>query len=167
MTPNVSATGVNPFDRQTDPDRHLIWQRLVAADCEAFALGDWRRIEEDFEAETFEGVRCFHSMNPDDRAIVFPDLASYRASWLEASDQFRAKRFARHSHLEALLARTQMNEIDVNGDRAIGHKKFSGTIELADGSSLQDRRQTLYRLHRRHGVWKIVGFIGQLPLAFS
>lgn len=155
---------VNPFDLQTDADRHEIWQRLVMADCEAFAACDWSVIENDFDAGTFEGVRCFHSANPDDWKIVFPDLASYRDSWLTSSGEFRAKKFARLSHHEALMARTHLNEIDIAGDRALTHKKFFGEVLLANGSTLADRRQTLFRLHRRCGVWKIVGFFGQLPL---
>ena len=154
---------MNPFNRQTDPDRHEIWQRLVAADCEAFALGDWPAIENDFDAEAFEGVRCFHSTNPDDWKIVFPELASYRDSWLAASQEFRAKKFAKLSHRDVLLARTHLNDIDIQGDRALAHKKFFGEVLLADGTTLADRRQTLYRLHKRGGVWKIVGFFGQLP----
>lgn len=160
----ATSAYVNPFDRQTDADRHHIWQRLVAADSEAFALGDWSMIESDFDPKAFEGVRCSHSTNPDDWKIVFPDLASYRDSWLAASEEFRTKKFAKLSHLDALLARTQLNEIEINGDRALAHKKFFGEVLLADGSLLADRRQTLYRLHRRGGVWKIVGFFGQLPL---
>jgi hypothetical protein len=158
---------MNPFDRQTDADRRQIWQRLVAADCEAFALGDWSMIERDFDAESFEGVRCFHSPNPDDWKLVFPDLASYRDSWLAASEHFRSKQFAKHSHLEAQLARTHLDVVEINGDRALGHKKFFGDILLADGTVLADRRQTLYRLHRRGSDWKIVGFFGQLPLEFA
>jgi len=124
---------MNPFRRQPDPDRHAIWQRLVAVDCEAFALGDWSMVENDFDAETFEGVRCSYSANPDDWKIVFPDLASYRDSWLAASAEFRKQKFARLSHLEALLARTHLDAIDINGDRAIALKKFYGSVLRADG----------------------------------
>lgn len=155
---------MNPFDARNDPDRHEIWHRLVLADGEAFAVGNWSLIESDFDAEHFEGVRCFHSSNPDDWKIVFPDLASYRDSWLAASELFRSKQFAKYSHLEALLARAHMDEIDIHGDHALAHKKFYGGVQLADGSYLTDRRQTLFRLQRRRGVWKIVGFFGQLPL---
>ncbi len=158
---------MNPFSRQTDPDRHAIWQRLVAVDCEAFAAGDWGMVENDFWADAFEGVRCSHSANPDDWKIVFPDLASYRDSWLAASAEFRKQKFANLSHLQALLARTHLDAIDINGDRAIALKKFYGLVLLADGSTLADRRQTLFRLHRSNGVWKIVGFFGQLPLPFE
>ena len=59
-------------------------------------------IEDDFDADAFEGVRCFLSTNPKDWKIVFPNLASYRDSWLVASEQFCAKKFAKHTHLEAL-----------------------------------------------------------------
>lgn len=155
---------MNPFHFQKNADRYNIWQRLVAADCEAFAAGDWSMIENDFDADAFEGVRCFHSTNPDDWKIVFSDLASYRESWLAASSEFRAKKFATVTHLEALLARTHLDEIDIQGVRALAHKKFFGELLLADGSTLAERRQTLYRLHRRGRIWKIVGFFGQLPL---
>jgi hypothetical protein len=155
---------MNPFDCRTDADRHEIWQRLVTADCAAFAVGDWSMIENDFDAEAFEGVRCFHSINPDDWKIVFPDLASYRDSWLAAAKEFRNRKFAAVSHSEALMVRTHLDEIDICGDRALAHKKFFGEVPYDDGSILADRRQTLFRLQKRNGSWKIVGFFGQLPL---
>src|SRR3954451_22732977 len=130
---------MNPFDQRNDIDRHHIWQRLVATDCEAFASSDWSAVEGDFDAESFEGVRCFHSTNPDDWKIAFPDLASYRDSWLQASEQFRAKQFAEVSHLEALLARTHVDDIQINGDRALALKKFYGEVRLAAGTFLADR----------------------------
>ena len=155
---------MNPFDRRTDLDRYQIWQRLVAADCTAFANGDWSMIESDFEAETFEGVRCNHSTNPDEWKIAFPDLASYRDSWLVAAEEFCGRKFAGVSHLEALLARTHLHEIDIRGNRALAHKKFFGEVTLADESTLATKQQSLFRLHRRGAAWKIVGFFGQLPL---
>ena len=155
---------MNPFDGSAEPDRHVIWQRLVAADCEAFAIGNWSLIEDDFDADAFEGIRCSHSTSPDDWKIAFPDLASYRDSWLAASEEFRTKKFTKHTHLEALSARAHLDEIEIVGARAIAHKKFYGDVQLADGSYLSDRRQTLYRLHRRGEGWKVVGFFGQLPL---
>jgi hypothetical protein len=155
---------MNPFECQIEPDRHVIWERLIAADCDAFSRGDWSVIEADFDADAFEGVRCFHSTNPDDWKIVFPTLEEYRVSWLAASEEFRAKRFANPSHCEVLLARNHLDLIDVAGDRALAHKKFYGDVSMEDGSRLADRRQTLFRLHKRDGKWKIIGFLGQLPL---
>jgi hypothetical protein len=153
---------MNPYS-SADSDRHEIWARLVKADCEAFAAGDWSQIERDFDALVFEGVRCFHSTNPDDWKIVFPTLDSYRDSWLAASEEFCKKQFVGLTHLEALLSRTHLDQIEIEGDRALAHKKFFGELQLADGSILSDRRQTLFRLHRRGPLWKIVGFLGQLP----
>jgi hypothetical protein len=155
---------MNPFDSRTDPDRHYLWLRLVEVDCEAFAAGNWQAIESDFDAEVFEGIRCFHSANPDDWRIALPDLASYRESWLTASAEFRKKQFVGLSHREALMARTHLRDIEVTGDRALAHKKYFGELRLVDGSALNETRQTLFRLRRREGDWKIVGFLGQLPL---
>jgi hypothetical protein len=155
---------MNPFDCQSEPDRHVIWQRLIAADCDAFARGDWSAVATDFDADAFEGVRCSFSTNPDDWKIIFATLEDYRISWVAASEEFRAKRFANLTHREALLARTHLELIDVAGDRALAHKKFYGDVLMKDGSYLADRRQTLFRLRKRAGEWKIVGFFGQLPL---
>src|SRR5436190_12481504 len=134
---------INPFDAASEPDRHQIWQQLVATDCEAFANGDWSMIADDFDVESFEGIRCFHSTNPDDWKIAFPNLASYGDSWLTAVKEFRDRKFATVSHLEALLIRTHLDEIDICGDRAVAHKKFQGEVPYADGSVLADSRQTL------------------------
>lgn len=155
----------NPFDPKTDPDRHFIWQHLIAIDSDAFVLGDWSMIDNDFDAENFEGIRCNHSSDPDRWEIALPQLADYRGQWLAASREFLKKEFANGlTHREVIYRRCRLTQIDIAGDRAIAHKKFSGEIPLADGSTLSGERQTLYRLHRRAGVWKIVGFLGQLPL---
>src|SRR5690349_19774544 len=107
---------MNPFDAKTDPDRHDIWHRLVAIDCEAFAAGDWSQIEGDFDKDSFEGIRCFYSTNPDDWRIVFPDLGSYRDSWLAASAAFRQLEPIGLTHMETLLARCHLDEIEIVGN---------------------------------------------------
>ena len=154
----------NPFDPAADHDRYRIWQRLIAADSDAFAAGDWSAIEGDFDADTFEGIRCHNSANPDDWEIAFPTLASYRDSWLAAARDFAKKQFVGLTNRQAVYARTRLDRIDLAGDRALCHKKFSGDLKLADGSLHTGSRQTLYRLHRRGGAWRIVGFLGFLPL---
>ncbi|MGB7157849.1 MAG: hypothetical protein WBD40_07270 [Tepidisphaeraceae bacterium] len=155
---------INPFDATRDPDRHHIWQRLVAADSDAFAAGDWAAIEGDFDEGNFEGIRCHNSSNPDDWEIAFPTLESYRDSWLAAARDFATKRFVGLSNREAVYARTRLDRIDIAGDRALCHKKFAGDLKLVDGTLHTGTRQTLYRVHRRGGAWKIVGFLGFLPL---
>src|SRR5688572_33459480 len=113
----------NPFDAAREPDRHHIWQRLVAADSDAFATGDWASIESDFDAEQFEGIRCQNSANPDDWEITFPTLASYRDSWLAAARAFAAKQFDGLTNRQAVYARTRLECIDLIGDRALCHNK--------------------------------------------
>ena len=154
----------NPFHPATNPDRHYIWERLIRVDTEAFAAGDWAMIETDFAADRFEGIRCNHSIDPDDWSIVFPRLEDYRDSWLLAAADFLKKKFRDVTPAEALYRRCRLDRIDLLGDRALVHKKFSGEVPLADGSVLSGSRQTLYRLHRIAGTWKVVGFLGQLPL---
>jgi hypothetical protein len=155
----------NPFDPARDPDRHTIWQHLIALDSDAFVQGDWSMIEGDFDADSFEGIRCNHSSDPDDWEFAMPRLSDYRDGWLIASRDFLKKQFANGvTHRQAIYRRCRLTQIDIAGDRALAHKKFSGDIPLLDGTTLSGSRQTLYRLHRKAGVWKIVGFLGQLPL---
>ena len=155
---------INPFHAKSDPDRHWIWHHLVAIDSDAFVLSDWSMIENDFAADRFEGIRCGESSDPDDWTIAFATLDQYRDSWLAASCEYLKKQFVGLSHREAVYRRCRIDRIDIAGVRALVHKKFSGTLPLADGTMLTGSRQTLYRLHRIGGAWKIVGFLGQLPL---
>ena len=46
-------------------------------------------------------------------------------------------------------------------------KKFSGELPLEDAPPLTFNAQTLYRLRKRGRSWKIVGFIGYLPMSLS
>jgi hypothetical protein len=156
---------INPFDAAGDPDRHYLWERMVAADSEAFVAGDWAAIEADFDADQFEGIRCGQSHDPAEWHITFPTLASYRDNWLDLSRQFLARRFVGLTHRQAIFARTHLTRIDIAGDRALCHKQFFGDLPLADGTMLTGVRQTLYRAHRRDGVWKVAGFLGQLSLS--
>ena len=141
----------NPFNETSDPDRHEIWQRLMIADTRAFVAGDFTLIETDFDAEHFEAVRCFHSADPADWRIVFADLASYRASWQKAAEEWRGR--PAEETFQELLSRIRLDQIEIVGHRALAHKRF-----------IRADRQTLYRLHKRGAGWKVVGFLGFLPL---
>jgi hypothetical protein len=159
---------VNPFNATADSQRHAIWDRLVRVDCEAFVAGNWAMVENDFDAGHFEGIRCNNSANPADWRVAFPTLADYRDSWLAASKQFVARKFANGvTPLHAIFTRTHLTDIEIAGDRALCWKKFFGKVPLAGGTALDERRQSLFRLHRRNDSpwgWRIVGFLGQLPL---
>jgi hypothetical protein len=166
MMPKVEPH--NPFDKKSDPDRHAIWERLIRVDAEAFVAADWKRVEEDFDAANFEGIRCGGSGNPERWEIVFPTLNDYRDSWLAASQQFTAHPFAEGiTPRDAIFMRMHLSRIEIHGDRAICRKKFYGSVPLRDGTALDATRQTLFRLHRRTDSpwgWLIVGFLGNLPL---
>jgi hypothetical protein len=156
---------INPFNAAADPDRHYLWERMVTVDSEAFVAGDWAAVEADFDPDQFEGIRCGQSADPAEWHIAFPTLASYRDNWLDLSKQFLARKFVGLTHQQAIFARTHLSRIDIAGDRALCHKQFYGDLPLSDGTMLTGARQTLYRAHRFSGVWKVVGFLGQLPLA--
>src|SRR5213075_1273145 len=111
------------------------------------------------------GIRCFNSANPDEWRIVFANLSDYRDAWLTAAREFVKKKFADVSHLEAVYRRSRLEQIEINGEIALAHKKFSGELKFEDGTTLSGNRQTLYRLRRRNGQWKIVGFLGYLPFS--
>jgi hypothetical protein len=157
-------TLANPFDAAVEPDRHAIWQLLIVRDSEAFVAQDWAMIEGSFDAGNFEGVRCFNSTNPDEWRVVFPRLEDYRDEWLKSAKELAKKKFVDASPLEALTRRCRLEQIDIAGDIALAHKKFSGEVICVDGTKLSGSRQTLYRLRGTNGEWKIVGFLGFLPL---
>src|SRR5204863_1177253 len=94
----------NPFDATSDPDRHYIWQRVLEADSDAYVQSDWEKIADDFDAENFEGIRCFGSTNPDEWRISCPTLSMYRERWLASSKEFLARRFRGMTHREAIYA---------------------------------------------------------------
>lgn len=154
----------NPFDVKADADRHFIWDRLIIADTEAFVAHDWSVIEKDFAADRFEGVRCNQSADPKKWTITFPQLKDYKNAWLTASREFLAKDFRDCTHREAIYRRCRIRRIDLAGDRALAFKEFSGKVPQADGTTLSGDRLTIYRLHRIKGRWRVVGFLGQLPL---
>ena len=155
----------NPFDPKKDPDRHAVWHILIAEDSLAFVASDWPRLASHFDEHDFEGIRCADSPDPDHWTLSFARLESYRDQWLEASKVFRTLQFKDHTPAQALLARCSLTKIDLLGDRALAHKKFHGALLLLDGTPYAPgQRQTLYRLRKQQGAWKITGFLGRLPL---
>ena len=55
------------------------------------------------------------------------------------------------------------NDIDLDGDRAVLHKKFDGSVAKADGSVDRLKWQTLYFCRKVGARWKIAGFVGYMP----
>lgn len=148
----------NPFPN--DPDRREIWDMLVRRDIEAFLAGDWSLTAPDFDEDSFFAVNGRASGNPDTWRVTYASLSDYRDDWLEQSRATRAE----FVDIEAaLFDATTLRDIDINGDRAVAHKKFDGSIGRADGTRDPLNWQTLYHLRRVDGRWRIVGFTGYLP----
>jgi hypothetical protein len=155
----------NVFDARSDPERHGMWEMLHARDSQAFVTGDWGMIEGDFDQANFEGIVCEGVFEPDKWKVTYPTVESYRDAWLVMSRDFLAMKLAGGvTHRELIYKVTRLDVIEISGDRALAHKKFLGEQALEGGGMYRLQGQTLYRLHRRGSGWKIVGFVGYLPL---
>lgn len=151
---------LNPFT--ADPDRHAIWEMLVARDIEAFLACNWPMVEPDFAADRFLGIDGKASGNPDDWRISFPTLEAYRDSWLAGAREF-APRANPETARPGIFGATRLDEIEITGERALAHKKFDGRVAMKDGDVDVLDWQSVYTLARIGGAWKLTGFIGYLP----
>ena len=151
----------NPFP-QEDTDRHQIWEKVVRVDIDAFLAEDWSLCQEDFMDTYFMGIDAQHSDNPDSWKLNYPTLDAYRDDWLR-----QAKAFANVTYTEdkraALFQATTLEKIEIQGDAALLHKKFNGSIAKADGETLPIVWQTLYKMKKIDNEWKITGFVGYMP----
>lgn len=149
----------NPYSN--DPDRHAIWEMLMPRDFEAFAAQDWSMVEPDFDKTRFLGIHAHFSPNEDDWDAAFPTLEAYRDEWLRQAAESAQETFT-HPLPEQLLGAVTMNQIDINGDVAVAHKKFDGKVEKADGSMDTLNWQTLYFCRKNDRRWQITGFVGYM-----
>jgi len=157
----MSSVFTNPFP-STDSDRHAIWQMLVDRDITAFLAADWSMVENDFVEDRFMGIHGHNTANPDHWRLAFPSLAEYRDEWVRQAIDFQKETY-RDDPRTAIFSATVLRDIEINGDRAIVHKKFDGSITKGDGSKDILNWQTIYYCHRVDGSWKIAGFTGYLP----
>ncbi len=151
---------INPF--LNDNDRAEIWTMLVARDIAAFIAADWSMVANDFVEAGFLGTHAHKSSNPDEWTLAFPYLADYRTEWLKQATETQKIEFA--EPLEAGIHRaTNLTQIEITGSAAIAHKKFDGTIKLANGGVDTLNWQTLYFCRKVDAAWKIAGFVGYMP----
>jgi hypothetical protein len=150
----------NPF--QIGTDRFQLWDMLVERDIEAFVAGDWSMVEDDFLAESFTAIDAQRNPNPDNWGLSFVSLNDYRDSWLKDSQEMRAK-VNLDNLRKGIIEATNMDDIEVQGDSALLHKKFQGQVVTDDGEVMPMQWQTLYQCRRVNGQWKIAGFVGYLP----
>lgn len=151
----------NPFPAG-DADRHALWEMLVRRDIDAFLAQDWGSVEDDFIAESFFGMHAHFLNDADAWRLQFPQLEIYRDEWLRQAAETAKTAFAEPLR-EALFRVTNMRDIDVDGDRAVLHKKFNGQVAKADGTFDKLNWQTLYFCRRVGPRWKIAGFVGYMP----
>lgn len=149
----------NPFT--ADADRAQIWEMLVERDIAAFIAPDWGMVAGDFVEQGFLGIHAHKSPNPDDWTAAFPTLSEYRDEWLRQAHDSAKVEFA-EPLAEAIHRATSLKQIDITGDTAVAHKKFDGTVKLADGSVDTLNWQTLYYCRKVEGRWKIAGFTGYM-----
>ncbi len=152
-------TSQNPFP--TDLDRSAIWEMLVPRDIAAYVACDWGMVAGDFIAGGFTGLHAHKSANPDDWTLAFPTLDAYRTEWLRQAAESAATAFAEDLGT-AIHRATTLTDIRITGDAAVAHKKFDGSVRLADGTEDRLNWQTLYLCRRDEGRWKISGFVGYM-----
>ncbi|WP_223551896.1 Rid family hydrolase [Aestuariivivens sp. NBU2969] len=151
----------NPFTG-IDKNKEDIWDMVVKRDIEAFVNQDWKMVEDDFHEEGFMGIDGGKSQSIDQWKLSFPNLESYKISWLQQAKEFHETSWG-EDVTEALHRVTILQDIEIIGDAALLHKKFVGDIKKADGSYVETNWQTLYRCRKINGQWKMVGFTGYLP----
>lgn len=151
----------NPFPA-TDALRHLLWERHIRTDIDAFIAGDWAQVADDFDADRFCALDARHRSDPAQWTVGFPDLAAYRDAWLEQSRITRDR--ADPARLRAaLLSGARLARVERNGDTLMMHKVFDGALPLRDDTVEPYGWQSLFTLRRTAGAWKIVSFVGYLP----
>jgi hypothetical protein len=157
----------NPYDAASDADRHALWQALIARDSDSFVAADWSLCDGDFAHERFEGISAHGSLDPVDWTLRYPTVESYRDDWLDMAKRYLKVPLAAVSHRELLYKMQAFAKVDVQGDRAIVWKQFRADEPLTNGDRHTICAQSVYRLHRIDGHWRIVGFVGYLPLEAS
>jgi hypothetical protein len=155
---------VNPYDAAADADHYALWQALIARDSDAFVAADWSLCDDDFSHDRFEGISAHGSFDPLAWTLRYPTVESYRDDWREMAKRFLEVPLANVTH-RALLYRMQtFAKIEIAADRAVVWKQFSADEPLTNGDRYRISAQSVYRLHRTDGRWRIVGFVGYLPM---
>lgn len=151
---------INPFPN--DNDRAEIWTMLVTRDIAAFVAADWSMVSNDFVEAGFLGTHAHKSANPDDWTLAFPNLDAYSTEWLRQAMETQKIEFA-EPLADGIHRATNLTQIEITGSAAIAHKKFDGTIKLANGGVDTLHWQTLYFCRKVDAIWKIAGFVGYMP----
>lgn len=152
---------INPF-WQSDPDRAQIWDMLVARDIDAFAAADWSMVASDFHEDEFFALDANKTDSVENWRPSFGNLGEYREEWLRQARQARSD-LVQVDLTQSLFELTRLEQIDINGETAVAHKHFDGSLEKRAGGREPIKWQTLYFCRKIRESWKICGFLGYLP----
>jgi len=152
---------INPFPKE-DKNRYEIWEKVVRIDIDAFLAQDWSMCENDFVEENFMGIDARKSANPDSWSLTYDSLVTYKTDWLKQAADFASNEYKEHKR-KTLFDATTLRDIEIKGNSAVLHKKFDGSITRMDGVIEPILWQTIYKMKKVSGDWKIIGFIGYMP----
>ena len=154
---------INPFNEEKENDKAQLWEMLVERDSLAFVNQDWNMVRDDFVQDHFFGIHANFESNPDSWKISFPSLELYKLEWLKQSKEFADESWI-EKPIDILIKVTYLDDIEISGDKALLHKKFSGFAEKINGEKVSFSWQTIYRCVKVNENWRISGFTGYLPL---
>lgn len=152
----------NPFEGK-NTHHAALWEMLVRRDIKAFVEGDWSQVEHDFLPDKFSGMNAHFSTNPQQWKLDFPLLLDYQKRWLSQSHESKNKNYAEPLEL-GIHKVTKLEKFQIKSNKAAVWKKFNGKIKLSDGMHDVFQWQTIYFCELFKKKWKIIGFIGYLPL---
>jgi hypothetical protein len=164
MNASLLESANNPYEAASDADRYALWEMLVARDSQSFAKADWSLCEDDFARDRFEGISAHGSFDPVKWTLKYPTVESYRDDWLEMARRFLNLPLEGISHYDLLMRMQRFAKTEIADDRALVWKQFRADEPLRNGDRYRISAQSVYRLHRVEGRWRIVGFVGYLPL---
>jgi hypothetical protein len=152
----------NPFSEEK-PDHRALWEMLMLRDIRAFAARDWSQVDEDFAADVFFGIHANGSLIPGRWTLSYPRLEHYKREWLRQAEESAVKQYVVPLE-QALHEVSCLHRVVIQEGTACVWKRFDGVLRDTGGAAETLSWQTVYFSQKRGSAWKIVGFIGYLPL---
>ena len=146
-----------------DPERAFIWEMCVRRDLEAFLAADWSICANDFVSEGFSGWNAHFNSDPQEWKLGFPNLESYRDTWIKEAKDFSEKKWGPNVR-EQLYGALLLDRIEIGADAVLVHKVFDGNLVMSNGTSERLHWQSLFNIRKQDGRWKQAGFVGYLPI---
>lgn len=152
----------NPFLNKNKKHAQ-IWEMLLLRDIQAFKDCNWEYVNNDFLEDKFFGIDAKFTNDPTKWSLAFPTLKHYKACWLEQAHASAKKEYCEPINY-SLHKVSYLDNIEIQENKAAVWKKFNGAIKLKDGTEETLSWQTIYFCEKLEKDWKIISFIGYLPL---